>query len=333
MTRADNSLIGLAVGDALGMPTQSMSRAEIARRYGPIDRLRDAIPDQPIAPGMPAGAVTDDTEQALLVAKLLIDGGGRIDALALARALQAWEDDMRARGSLDLLGPSTKAALDALAAGVSPDESGRHGTTNGAAMRIAPIGIAIPASEGELLLEAVVSASRPTHNTAIALAAASVVAGVVSAGIDGASVPEALEYGLRLGDAATGLGHWAAGASVPAKARWALKTAKEFDDAAVGDFVMDVVGTSVSSQESVVAAIVLLRHYEGRPFEALCSASSLGGDTDTVAAIAGAMLGATSDEPPAPSPVIAQVLDVSGLTVGPIAQALLKLRRGFTPLH
>ncbi len=111
MTRALNTLVGLAVGDALGMPTQSMSRADIAARYGRVDRLLDGAPDQPIAPGMPAGSITDDTEQALLLADLLVEGGGTFEPRALADALQAWEDDMRARGSSDLLGPSTKAAL------------------------------------------------------------------------------------------------------------------------------------------------------------------------------------------------------------------------------
>ncbi|MGX1931447.1 ADP-ribosylglycohydrolase family protein [Microbacterium resistens] len=326
MTRARNTLVGLAAGDALGMPTQSMSRTDIALRYGPIDRLRDAVADQPIAPGMPAGSITDDTEQAFLLADLLIADDGRIDALALARALQTWEDDMRARGSLDLLGPSTKAALDALAAGVSPEESGRHGTTNGAAMRIAPVGIAVPASDEKALLDAVVTASRPTHNTGLALSAAAVVAGTVSAGIDGAALPDALEFGLRLADRAERLGHWAAGASVPAKARWALAQSAGLDATATADFVVDVIGTSVSSQESVVAAIVLARRHEEDPFTALCTAATLGGDTDTVAAIAGALLGATSDAEPTPGDVIARIAAVSAPAFDTTADALLALR-------
>ena len=51
---------------------------------------------------------------------------------------------MRARGSLSLLGPSTKRALAALLAGTPLDETGRTGTTNGAAMRITPVGVATP---------------------------------------------------------------------------------------------------------------------------------------------------------------------------------------------
>ena len=76
MTRTEKgalgALTGLSLGDALGMPTQSMSPAAIHEAYGRIHTLCDAIPDQPIAPGMPAGSVTDDTEQALIVAELTI---------------------------------------------------------------------------------------------------------------------------------------------------------------------------------------------------------------------------------------------------------------------
>ena len=63
--RATGAMAGLALGDALGMPTQSMSAERIRQYYdGPITKLMNAVPQQPIAPNMKAGAVTDDTEQA-----------------------------------------------------------------------------------------------------------------------------------------------------------------------------------------------------------------------------------------------------------------------------
>ena len=90
---------------------------------------------------MPAGAVTDDTEQAVLLGRLLVKGHGTVDPQELATALVHWERDMAERGSLDLLGPSTKRAVAAVLAGTPPDEAGATGDTNGAAMRIAPVGI------------------------------------------------------------------------------------------------------------------------------------------------------------------------------------------------
>src|ERR1700722_16454682 len=104
---------------------------------------------------MPAGAVTDDTEQAVLLGRLLIDGDGRVDPGELAAALLGWERGMAARGSPDLLGPSTKRALLAVQAGVPPTETGRYGDTNGAAMRIAPVGIATAADPLPVLVDRV----------------------------------------------------------------------------------------------------------------------------------------------------------------------------------
>ena len=75
------------------------------------------------------------------MAEALIDGDGHLDPREFAERLVVWEQRMRERGSLDLLGPSTKAAVVRLLAGVPASESGRHGTTNGAAMRVAPVGI------------------------------------------------------------------------------------------------------------------------------------------------------------------------------------------------
>ena len=63
---------------------------------------------------MPAGSITDDTEQAVLVADLLIGGSGTIDPMVFAKALLDWEAGMVARGLADLLGPSTKRALKLL---------------------------------------------------------------------------------------------------------------------------------------------------------------------------------------------------------------------------
>ena len=67
------ALYGLAIGDALGMPTQMMSREAIASRYGTLRSFEPADADHPLAAGMAAGSITDDTEQALLLARLLIE--------------------------------------------------------------------------------------------------------------------------------------------------------------------------------------------------------------------------------------------------------------------
>ena len=69
--RALGALTGLAVGDALGMPTQTLPR-EAVLASGGVTGFRAAAPDHPLAHGLPAGHVTDDTEQALLLADVLL---------------------------------------------------------------------------------------------------------------------------------------------------------------------------------------------------------------------------------------------------------------------
>ena len=190
--RALGAFYGLALGDALGMPTQSFSRAQIIARFGQITGLVDAPADQPIAPNMPKGSITDDTEQAILVAQLLVDGNGHIDPNTLAQRLIAWEAEMQAKGSQDLLGPSTKRAIEMILAGHSPEESGRYGTTNGAAMRIAPVGIAADISQPDLFIKAVVQACQVTHNTSLGIASAAAVAAVISSGLNGKKLEHAV---------------------------------------------------------------------------------------------------------------------------------------------
>ena len=100
-SRALGALYGLAIGDALGMPTQSRSRADIVARYGRLlDGFEPGPPGHPVAAGLPAGTITDDTEQAVLLARLIVKGGGVPDPAELARQLLAWEESMHVRGSL-----------------------------------------------------------------------------------------------------------------------------------------------------------------------------------------------------------------------------------------
>ena len=324
--RALGALTGLALGDALGMPTQSMSPALITRHYGRIAGLRDAVGAQPIAPGAPAGSVTDDTEQALLIAELLIAGRGRIDPFRFADVLLAWEDRMRARGSLDLLGPSTKLALERVRAGADPRTTGRAGTTNGAAMRVAPVGIAFPLTRPELLADAVHASCVVTHDTRQGFESAALIAVAVSAAVGGADADRAVDAALDLVAALAPRGHWSPGASVVARARAALDAAEGLSDAALAVLLREQVGTSVESAESVPCALVIAREFAARPFEGLCFAASLGGDTDTIAAMAGAVLGA-ADPRALPADAVGQVLAVSGLDPAPACDGLLELRR------
>ena len=339
LARARGALYGLAIGDALGMPTQMLSRAEIVRRWGPlVPGFEPAPPGHPIAGGMSAGTVTDDTGQAVLLARLLVKGCGAIDPHELAAALTEWERAMAERGSLDLLGPSTKRAVAAILAGVPPEEAGATGTTNGAAMRIAPVGIAVPVAlhdpEARLstLVDHVETASSVTHNTGVALAGAAAVAAAVSAGVSGATVAEATTLGIQAARLAAGRGHWVAGADVAARIEWAtgLVTGRAQADGEAGTagLIYTLVGTSLATQESVPAAFAVLAAVPADPWRACRMAASLGGDTDTIAAMTGAIAGACHGAGSFPPEAIAAI-DAQGLRLAALAGELLALRDGY----
>jgi ADP-ribosylglycohydrolase len=341
MKRARGALYGLAIGDALGMPTQMLSRREIAERWGGLlHGFEPAPPGHPIAAGLPAGSVTDDTEQAVLLGRLLVQGHGVVDPRELAGALVSWEREMAARGSLDLLGPSTRRAVAAVLAGTPPEQAGAFGDTNGAAMRIAPVGIAAaldgsdpattktPPLDASLstLVDQVEAVSRVTHDTGLALAGAAAVAAAVSAGVSGAGIYDATALAVAAARIGAGRGHWVAGADVAARIEWAVGLVAGRDQDAAAELIYTLVGTSLATQESVPAAFAVLAAVPDDPWQACLLAASLGGDCDTIAAMTGAVAGACHGLDAFPPEAIA-VIDAQGLNLPGLADDLLALRR------
>ncbi len=326
------ALYGLAIGDALGMPTQSLPRSLIVSQYG--SRIKDFYPaplDHPIAAGLPRGRITDDTEQALLLAELLIETSGIPAPKTVAQRLIAWEEAMRQRGSHDLLGPSTVRALTAILQGEDVERAGQYGTTNGAAMRIPPLGIATPSHNLLHLVDQVVALSYVTHNTGLALSGAAAVAAAISAGIEGASVAEATRQAIRAAEIAAERGFWVAGGDVGARIEWAvsfLPRAGHAEDPA--DIIYRLIGTSLASQESVPAAFAALALHPHDAWQVCQFAAALGGDTDTISAMAGAIGGACLGFQAFPSWARDTVDAVNNLKLENLADALLTLRQSLT---
>ena len=335
-SRAYGALAGLALGDALGMPTQAMSPEQIRAVYGRITGLVDGDASQPYAPGMPAGSVTDDTEQALLVASLLIRGRGSssgrvaLNAVEFAHALLAWEDSMIERGSLDLLGPSTKAALERVRAGEDPLTVGGEGTTNGAAMRVTPIGIAVSTEDPEAFAEAVWSSCRVTHATRQGFQSAALVAAAVSMGIDAQrtftfpeDVRSLLWKALTYVESLPARGAWTPEPDVVAATRRAMQLVAN-PSCLSRKLLVEQVGTSVASAHAIPMAFALLARAPSP--QVFIDAGSIGGDTDTIGAIAGAMLGAAIGVRYLPAGMLSRIEEVSHLILQPIASKLLELR-------
>ena len=338
-SRAYGALAGLALGDALGMPTQAMSPEQIRAVYGTITGLVDGDASQPYAPGMPAGSVTDDTEQALLIASLLVRGRGTssgrvaLDAGEFAHALLAWEDSMIQRGSLDLLGPSTKAALERVRAGEDPLTVGGAGTTNGAAMRVTPIGIAMPTVDPEAFADAVWSSCQVTHATRQGFQSAALVAAAVSFGIDAARSPSLdlrslLWKALSYVDSLPERGAWTPDPDGVAATRRAMQLVANPASSSL-ECLVEQVGTSVASAQAIPMAFALLAR-DPSP-QALLDAANIGGDTDTIGAIAGAILGAALGFEVFVGRGLAQVELASHLDLPSVALELLELRAAHEP--
>jgi ADP-ribosylglycohydrolase len=193
-------------------------------------------------------------------------------------------------------------------------------------MRVTPVGIATPAGDLDALVDAVEETARITHNTSLGIASAAAVAAVVSAGIEGAGLTEALDAGERAAAIGARRGHWSAGGDIAARIRWARGWVTGMDRSTLVDAVDLVIGTSVAAQESVVAAFALAEALGDNPGEALMLAAGLGGDTDTVAAICGAMLGACHGVDAIPADLTDAVLKVNDLELEPLVDGLLALR-------
>lgn len=334
LSRAYGALAGLALGDALGMPTQEMSPAQIRAVYGRITGLVDGDASQPYAPGMPAGSTTDDTYQALALASFLgRDEGSSAGTVTLelggfAHELLNWEEWIKAQGSLDLLGPSTKAALERVRLGEDPLRVHGMGTTNGAAMRVAPVGIAVSTDDPEVFANSVWSTCQLTHATRQGFQSAALVAAAVSMGIDWdapspSDITTLLWKTLTYVDSLPERGAWTPHPDVVAATRRAMQLVANPVSSSL-EHLIEQVGTSVASAHAIPMAFALLARVPSP--RALLDAANIGGDTDTIGAIAGAILGGLLGVEAFDATMLAQVESVSGLHLTEAATAMLSLR-------
>lgn len=258
LRRARASLLGIAVGDALGDQLALPARAS-ARTL-------------PVAPWR----WTDDTEMACSVLHVLA-GHGRIDADALAESFVAHYDVDRGYG------PAVEAMMR---------ETGRRGVSlrvlaaetfggagswgNGAAMRIAPLGAWFAGDPATAAREAVVAAQvTHTHPEGVAGAIATAVAAALAA--SGAPAGELFEAVLA---------H-----TPPGKVHDGIRLATTIPDAAAVDAAAALGnGRQVSAQDTVPLALwLVVRHLDDYP-EAVWTAAPVAEDVDTVCAIVGGIV-------------------------------------------
>lgn len=159
--RIKGGLVGLLVGDALGVPYEFHAAKEIP----PLEQIEMEAP-----PGfarthasVPAGTWSDDGAQALALLASLLEQG-RLDLADFARKLLDWWEQgyMAVDSRVFDVGIQTSKALRALAQGVPPTEAGPRGERangNGSLMRVLPLALWHRGSDEALVQDAMLQSS------------------------------------------------------------------------------------------------------------------------------------------------------------------------------
>ena len=333
--RIGHVLQAFAIGDAMGMPTQLLTHAKALELFNQDGPLGDARADHELCPSLPGGTITDDTHQLLILADNLIAGEGAFDEPSFARELLSWEASMAAAGSLDLLGPSTKAALLALAQSVDPLSVSLAGTTNGGAMRIPALACAIPVLPirgAEALISSTLEVNRLSHNSPYANLGCIAIATMISAGIDGIDYDTALDAALNsvvyLAERIDAADYNYLGDLKRLLFEVDHAHAIGGDEQALA-YIDDEIGSSMESRESVVAAFAVAHLAQHSPIRAAVAGARLGGDSDTIAALASAMVAAFGVWEQPEQLAWQKVAGVNGLDFEPRARALAALRENY----
>lgn len=323
--RVRGVLAGCALGDAMGMPTEMMSRTDIAELFpGGVHELHATTSRDSFGRTMRAGEITDDTINTVLVTQMLVESGGGVDARLYIDHLRAWMRDNPEKSRF-VAGPNTRKALDAIDHGTPLERAGIFGTTNGGAMKIAPIGVARSHERLTELVDAVEQICVPTHNTGAAIACASAVAASVSYALrDGTDLDELWDVALAAADEGERRGYPFPAASVPARMRAVRELLRSVDAGEALRQLQTFYGMGVESVETAPAALAVVTLAQGDPWEAACLAASAGGDTDTIGAIATAICGGLSPQK-IPAEAIRTIEEVNDLDLTTLADALTRV--------
>ena len=281
-------LLGTAVGDSLGLPSEGLSRQRIRARWCGVWQHRFLFG---------RGMVSDDTEHALFVAQALLAHPD--DPMAFQSCL-AWKLRLWLLGLPAGIGLATLKAILKLWVGISPSRSGVWSAGNGPAMRSAVIGAYFAGDPAKR--RAFVSAStRLTHTDPKAVTAALAVAEAAAWALN---QNEPIEQWLTH---LSGLGCDEEWLGICQSLADALASAKSVEDFA--DLLGLQKGVTGYAYHSVPVSIYAwLRHHNDFR-TALESALGCGGDTDTVGAIVGAIVGAKVGKEGIPPELIAGVCE------------------------
>jgi ADP-ribosylglycohydrolase len=326
--RIHGCLAGVALGDALGMPMAGWTPAEVKRRYGRVETLIAPAPDHPLHGKLPLGSITDDTQLTMaIVDMILVDG--KVTRRGMADRIVKWVAENHLLETR-ILGPSTKAAVQALMAGRDPSETGKAGTTNGGGMKIAPIGLINVNRTTVKLVADVEEACMPTHNTGVAIAAASAVAAAVAQALrpDATinSVVSASRRAARLGEMR---GAQLAYPSIDKRIKMAARIVRGKTPERAAEALYDQIGGDIASSDAIPTAIGLFVAGGGDAMKTITLTANMGGDTDTIGAMVGGIAGAYSGIDAFPTRMLDTVERVNRLGLADKSRRLMEYARRY----
>lgn len=283
------SLLGLAIGDALGYAVEFRKRAQILAVLGPqgvtgylsVDDPRFAWP-RFVGPKQPPGTWSDDTQMTLALAEGLLEAGrdAGLDARmeAIGRHFVTWlhsPDNDRAPGRTCIAG------CEALERGVPWREAGVAASKGcGSAMRVAPLGL-LGLRDPERIADLARASSLLTHGHPAALEGAAAAALLVAFAADGMDPATMHQEVARL----------CGGRSPDFDARWAQ--VPEFLAVEPGVALSEAgLGEGWVAEEAVASALYCVWRHPDDVTAGLLEATNTDGDSDSLAAIAGSILGA-----------------------------------------
>lgn len=287
------TLYGQAIGDAMGMPTELWPIQKIRSKFhGKVTTFLDGTDDNDIAINFKAGEYTDDTNQAFAIIDALIETDWKPESQVLVKHIMKWADKVGAWDN-NILGPSSKAALTLIKEGKDPEVATKSALTNGAGMRIAPVGSLYEPEEIDDLIKMVYDVTKITHSSDVAISGAAMIAGAVTAAMADYSWDEIIKFAIQANDRGFELGSptWAAKNKNRLQIGLDLAAKYQDDEDKFSQSVYETVGTGTMISESIPAALAMAFYAKDvQKCAYLCT--NLGGDTDTIGAMATAICGA-----------------------------------------
>lgn len=321
-------LCSFAVGDALGMATEFMNREYISDNFGLVEEF--VSPDISfIHADLKMGQITDDTEQTLFLLERYIKDGF-ISPYNTAEALLKWIEDT---GAVEkgYVGPNSLKALNDVKRGIDLKLTGKNGTTCGSSMRVlAPVLFMGKCGEEQLKIS-IADCGIPTHNTNLAMEGSMALGFAFNAAISGAKIEEIIDFSIRGGEIGKKISaNEFVGPSSTQRIKYLKKEIETIrNDTELINFLYYVFGTTMETYDVVPASIAIFLHSGKDVWKAIKIGASIGGDTDTIAAISGALCAAYSHSNNIPENIFRFADECNGIKmkITPIVEGISKIWR------